>query len=138
MNTLKYLPLALVVLTLTTSCNKGNNPTIPANTKVTGSWELRRTSGTIVGFDSSFAPGNGRSISFSGTTYQRFAGSTPTASGTYQIIQDTAYLTGKVEDLIIFDNNAQIRTIANVSNDTLYLRQDVSDGLNSVYKRQAQ
>src|SRR5688572_8211350 len=103
MKTQTYAIAMLLAASLAASCTKENERLTPGSASLPGQSELRRLSGTIVGFDSSFAPGNGRQFSFTGSNYQRLAGGVVTKSGSYQLIQDRAYLTGKLEDVVVFD-----------------------------------
>jgi hypothetical protein len=118
---------------LATACRTGDNIVQPTYI-VTGQWELRHLSGSLAGFDSSFAPGNGRTLSFSGTTYQQYAGGALVRSGSYQITKDTSYLTNTLEDMIAFDGGL-VPTVLKIAHDTMFLSQDVNDGVNSIYKR---
>jgi hypothetical protein len=132
---MKLLSLIFIlsVLLFGVGCNTGDNIVKPSYA-IEGKWELRNLSGSIAGFDSSFAPGNGRILVFLGNNYEQYAGGALIHSGNYQITRDTSYLTNTVEAMIAFDGTPT-QTVLKVAHDTLFLRQEAADGIYAVYKR---
>ncbi len=89
----------LVVLSITFfgSCKKNNSePTL----SIIGEWELRMRSGGIVGGSTTFPPGNGNTLVFSNTSFEKYLNGQIASSGAYNLTKDT-FVNGELMDKLI-------------------------------------
>jgi len=106
---MKRLPLLffLIILLGNSSCKKNNN----SSEGLEGVWELRNAVSML---SSTYPPGNGRIISFTGNKYEMKENGQVIRSGEFKVEEDLTasestclnIATGKYTNRIIYDNNA--------------------------------
>ena len=125
--------LALVLLIVfAEGCKKESSEGV----NVTGTWELRMTSGTIAGVTKTYPPGNGALVQFNtDNTYKLFTNNQQTTQGTYKIIKDGATIGGQVYDGLLYDNRDPADFVI-LKADSLTIGNTFPDGVTSSYVRQ--
>ena len=142
MKTLSLLFFAAILL-INTSCKKENKDKVPAGLE--GVWELRSVTAML---SSTYLPGNGHTISFTGNNYEITDNGQISKSGEFQVIEDlTAAAStclnmapGKYKNRIIYDNNMSVtKTFFEISENKLTIVSGcfaIDAGSSSAYERQ--
>src|SRR4030095_2245362 len=126
---MKRFPLLffLIIILVNTSCKKENNNDDNSSEGLEGVWELRSARSMLT---STFPPGNGHIISFTGNKYEIIDNGQITRSGGFQVIEDLTASestclnipSGKYITRIIYDNNMiTTKTFFEVSDNKLTL-----------------
>jgi len=124
------------------SCNKDVSP----SSSIVGTWELRKAqNGMIPTID--YSPGNGNTLVFSGSVYEKYVNGNLVKSGSYTVVSDNSVeasvglviTPGQFTKRIIFDNDpSSPKTFIEVSNDNLTLLSGyfpLDGGCNMSYQR---
>ena len=119
------LCLFVGVLFSATSCKKSEAERAVRNS-IMGTWELRRASGQMT---INYTPGNGNTLHFTKSTYERHRTGQPAESGTYKIILDASVeqnvclviADGRYENRIDFSAVNSPKVFLQLSGDTLHL-----------------
>jgi len=141
---MKYSPLlfCLLILLFSNSCKKENNSSAAG---LEGVWELRSVSAML---SSTYPPGNGHIISFSGNKYEIRDNGQVTRSGEFEIVKDMtagastclSIQAGKYTSRIIYDNNINTgRTFFELSGNKLTIISGcfaIDAGSSAEYERQ--
>ncbi len=126
-----FVLAATIGLLIISSCSKEK-----VTVNLSGNWELRVAYNGLGG-STNYPAGNGYISRFTFDTYEVDSVGKIISSGTYKIIPDKSYITGKTENRIIYDNNTNdIRTFIQLSNDTLSFFIDAYDAGSSSYVKQ--
>jgi hypothetical protein len=131
-----------VLVILIVSCEKGNNI---SDAVLEGSWELRSSSSMI---SSTYPPGNGRIISFTGNKYEMKENGQVIRRGEFKVEEDLTagestclnIAAGKYTSRIIYDNNVNTtKTFFELSENKLTIISGcfaVDAGVSLEYERQ--
>jgi len=106
-----FVLLAAAVFGLN-SCQKNKEERAVDTTQLTGTWELRQVQAGMIPA-TNLAAGNGNLLTFTETTYERFANGSLQKSGTYQLLHDTTATAtvglqlpaGQFNIRLVFDND---------------------------------
>jgi hypothetical protein len=126
---LRLILLLLLVTLAFTSCLKN------VQERLAGEWELRHREGGLLP-SSEFMPGNGNSLKFTDTAYERIENGKVVETGTYTIInEETTISNVKVRYKIIFGNKTDSPVYLKQLGDklTLFVGNVASDGTVTVY-----
>jgi hypothetical protein len=125
--------LALVFLIVfAEGCKKDSSGGIT----ITGTWELRMTSGTIAGVTKTYPPGNGSLVQFNtNSTYKFFTNNQQSSQGTYKIVKNGATIGGQVYDGLLYDDRNPADFVV-LKADSLTIGDTFPDGVTSSYVRQ--
>jgi len=116
-----------VILLINTNCKKENNNDNNSSEGLEGVWELRGARSMLI---STYPPGNGHIISFTGNKYEITENGQITRSGEFQVIEDLTASestclnipAGKYTSRIIYDNNmTAAKTFFEISENKLTL-----------------
>ncbi len=130
-NYMKALLLMAFLAIAAEGCKKES--TLGVN--ITGTWELRMTSGTIAGVTKTYPPGNGSLVQFNNdNTYKLFTNNQQTTQGTYKIIKDGATIGGQVYDGLLYDDRNPADFMI-LKSDSLTIGNTYPDGVTSSYVR---
>ncbi len=123
----KLLVILLAIISLA-SCKKTS-----ITPGLIGKWELRKKMGSILGFDSVFAAGNGRVLEFrSDSGYLQYSKGTLQVQGKYHI-RSTNYPAANSQS-ISFDNS-DYQQYFNLNGTNLQIGRDDNDGVETDYQK---
>ena len=132
---MKNLRLIAVIILLNSwmaACTKAG---ISGNDSLQGKWELRKTINGWTG-TKLFPAGNGNTLSFNGTRYERRENGLLADSGTYKTYKDQSVLLQKPVDRIEYiPASLSTRYFFEWDNGQLVITMDVYDGVTSYYER---
>ena len=124
----KNLLIILIAIISLASCKK-----VTVTPGLIGKWELRKKMGSIVGFDSVFAAGNGRVLEFRGdSTYLQYNKGRLLIQGKYHIAT-TNY--PSANSLSITFENGGYQDYFNLTGTTLQIGMDANDGVETDYQK---
>ena len=130
---MRHLLLVLIVVLTTTClecCKKNNQEPAPS---IIGKWELRLRSGGIVGGETTFPPGNGNTLSFSNTSFEKYLNGQIASSGTYNLIKDT-FVNGELMDkLILTSPNSTEQHFIKIENTQFTFLSGLPDGFDEKF-----
>jgi hypothetical protein len=109
---MKRMPLIFfaVILLVNTNCKKEKKDDNNSSAGLEGVWELRSARSML---SSTYPPGNGRIISFTGNKYEMKENGQTTRSGEFQVVEDLTasestclnISAGQYTSRIVYDNN---------------------------------
>lgn len=116
--------LVVIVGLIATGCRKNGRQ----NTSLYGTWELRGVQSGMIPYQT-FAPGNGNTLSFSQTTYQKTQNNTIVQQGDYTVVNDKsvqqtvglAEPSGQYQQRIQFNNLPNPKTFFQIEGNQLKL-----------------
>ena len=130
---MKRLLFLLSVIVCIAGCKKD---TVALQGGLLGTWELRKSSGTIAGYVITYPPGNGNTLTFSDNNqYKNIYNDTLTSSGTYRLSNGSNACNGDEVVLINFTPNSP-SSILSISGDTLNIGDNcIADGVYNEYQK---
>ena len=101
------------IITFLIGCEKNKDNKKEFSDSITGTWELRQTSGGMMPGATNFAAGNGKIIKFTDTAYEMYDNDQLIKDGLYAIVTDTTveasvclvFPPGQFTKRIIYDGN---------------------------------
>lgn len=108
-----------------TGCKKSNAEKA-VRRDITGSWELKQTSGMLT---TNYPPGSGNVLQFTASAFKRYTNGRLAQSGTYKIVADNTVSTstclvvtdGQYKNRIVFSNDRHRKVFMQLSDTTLLL-----------------
>lgn len=130
---MRFLSFVLLCTLLSaTACKKHTTSPQQAASSLFGTWRHVCYSGGFAGFPrTNVAPGHTETIAFRSDSTFISIYDTSVHSGTFSVRLQTAYTTGRQENMLIINGTGNI--LINYIHDTLLLSQDVNDGMTDWY-----
>ncbi len=122
--------LVIVAACCMLSCKKSE----PVSPGLFGKWELRRSTGSIIGYDSTYKAGNGTIMQFKhDSTFAYYIKGKLANQGTFHIVKNTNPNANSIEE-IQFNNNPSGEFFS-MQGIQLTIGQDFDDGVASSYEK---